>query len=990
MKHFFTWSIIACLLCFPLITVAQQAAYFQQHVEYEIDVLLDGSGGYLHGNYELTYTNHSPDTLHYIYMHLYPNAYSGTTSDLARQLIPSVGGGNKLYFADESEQGFVDSLNFHSPSQKITAIDTDKDVARINLTRPLLPGGNIKIKTPFRVQVPDAGFSRMGRSKENFQITQWFPKPAVYDKNGWHPIPNRNIGEFYGEFGNFRLRIMVPDHYVTGSTGKVMKKEKYRKEHLRGFEHPALESVNYQTIHIEADSVHTFAWCSGKDYLRIKEDIRVDAAGKTVTAYIYYLKDESKSYWRKQLSTIHDALEFYSREIGPYPYPQMTVAQNVSNYGGGMEYPMFTLVDKISGLSQESVIMHEIGHNWFYGMLGFNERENPWMDEGLNSLYEVLYMKEKYPDLSLFEVLGADELQIKNLAGTRSVSYEEQHYLAYLMLARRKMNKPVILHSGEYSVVDYFIHTYYIPAQQFLYFRSLVGEEAFSAFIKSFWEKWKFKHPQPEDFYQHLKEHFPEHGPWFVSNMLTTDKRVDYAVKKVRQKGDSIEIRIKNKAALAAPFKLQVKKENGDTSNFMVDGFSGKKTVAFKVSEVSGLKIDPEEKLPELNRDNNEYSMDKLFPKADKLGLKWLYHVPEPGRKFLFWTPVLGYNYADKLMPGLLLYNDPVYSMPLHFRMTSMYSTANNTAVGEARVTYRNYSDAANFIGWKFSTYLKRYTYYDLRDDMLMYNLVTPELSFYFIGPESSGFEKRFHKTGIKLHVVQEEYLDMVNWEIEKIKRSSYVLETWYQFRKEMVHGSRSFNLSLEYAYDNLKLSSEYDYKYIYNAKGKSLDMRLFGGAFLATGDKQPLDMRFRLSSWRGKNDYLYENTMLYRGSDEPKAFNYQMVVRDGGFKSLGPVGQSWEYLYAANLHFDLPIDIPIGVFGSLGSFGHPDKLVLNYPRLFYEAGVSISIWEDYVRAYFTLLKSKELEDHTMFSFTLDFDMLNPFNFLKMVDPTFE
>lgn len=985
------WKIAFLLALVPLISPAQQSKYFQQHVEYNIDVLLDGVAGYLYGNYELIYTNHSPDTLHQIYMHLYPNAYSGSSSELARQLLPSAAGGNKLYFADESEQGFIDSLNFYSPSQKITVADTDKDVILISLSRPLLPGGSIRIKTPFRVQVPEAGFSRMGRNKENFQITQWFPKPAVYDSHGWHLIPNRNIGEFYGEFGNFRVRIMVPDHYVTGSTGIVVKEEKWRREHLPGFEHSATESMKYKTIHIKADSVHTFAWCSGKDYLRIREELVIDAAGKTVTAYIYYLNDKSKSHWKKQFSTIHDALEFYSSEIGPYPYPQVTVAQNVTNYGGGMEYPMFTLVNKTSGYSQEALITHEIGHNWFYGVLGFNERENPWMDEGLNTLYEVLYMSSKYPQLSLYDVMEVGELELKNLAGTRSISYEEQHYLSYLMLALRKMNRPVTLPSGEYSAVNYFIHTYYMPAQYFLYFRSLVGEKEFGMFMKSFWQKWKFKHPQPEDFYRHLKQHFPEHAQWFINEMLTTDKRADYSIKKVKHKGDSVEVMIKNKASLAAPFKLRVKKQNQDTVDVLVDGFSGRKTVAINVSDVAMIKIDPDEKLPELKRDNNEYHMDKVFPKANKTGLKWIYHVPEPGRKFLFWTPVLGYNCSDNVMPGLLVYNDPVFSMPVHFRMSALYSTGNNTAVGEGRMTYHKYSDSRNFTGWKFSTYLKRYSFYELRDDRLMFNLVTPELAFYFRGAKSSGFEKRFHKTGVKLHMLQEEYLGMKDWELKKQKRNSFVLETWYNFSEKMVYGSREFDLSLEYAYENLKISSEYNYSYIYNAKGKSLDIRLFGGAFLATGSKGPLDMRFRLSSWSGRHDYLYENTMLYRGSaGGAKVFDYHMTVNDGGFKSLGAVGQSWEYLYSANLHFDLPFSIPIGIFGSLGSFGHPDKLALNYPRLFYEGGLSISIWEEHVRAYFTLLKSKELKDSSLFSFTLNFDMLNPFNLVNMLDPTYE
>ncbi|MGM0613168.1 MAG: M1 family metallopeptidase, partial [Bacteroidota bacterium] len=562
-------------LLFAQSITAQDSNYFQQDVNYKIDVLLEPLKDHLYGDYRLTYTNNSPDTLHSIFIHLYPNAYGSSGSALAQELMSPAWLKKSIYFAEEKHQGFIDRLNFSSPGQQLDTRSIKPDISKIHLSRPLLPGDSIRINTPFRIKVPSFGFSRMGVKDKNYQITQWFPKPAVYDSNGWHLIPNRNIGEFYGEFGDFDIRLMVPKNYTTGSTGKRIKEMPWQEEHLPGFDSNLIKDRPYKTLVIKAENVHTFAWCSGEDYRRISRSFQIHNTNKIIKGHILYLDD--KEHWQNQLDIIEDAINFFSNEIGVYPYPEMTVAQSVGIFQGGMEYPMFTFVDKTSGLSQEAVIMHEIGHNWFYGVLGFNEREHPWMDEGLTTFYENRYMKTKYPQLNA-QNLTLGENSPFDLAGLKDLEYEDIHYLAYKMLAHKNLDKPITLPASKYSAMDYFIHTYYIPAQKLGYLQSMVGKKHFNEFIRSFWKEWKFKHPQPEDFYEHLKKHFPENGKWFVEQMLTTNKHVDYKIKKVKETGDSINLTIKNKESLAAPFKLSLFDQNGKEKTYTIPGFTNKET----------------------------------------------------------------------------------------------------------------------------------------------------------------------------------------------------------------------------------------------------------------------------------------------------------------------------------------------------------------------------------------------------------------------------
>ncbi|MFW6019470.1 MAG: M1 family metallopeptidase [Bacteroidales bacterium] len=984
--HLFFFTFLLLFLFIQNTVSARDNNYFQQDVEYNIDVLLEPLKGHLYGNYQLIYVNNSPDTLNSIFIHLYPNAYGSTKSALAQELILPAWMKNSVYFAKEEQQGYIDQLDFTSPDQNISVRSIEQDISEITLDKPLLPGDSIQISTPFRIKIPSFGFSRMGKKNKNYQITQWFPKPAVYDDKGWHLIPNRNIGEFYGEFGDFHIRLMVPENYTTGSTGKRIKEKPWKEEHLPGFDVALLKEQPYKTIYVKAENVHTFAWCSGKDYKRISRSFQIENTNKIIKSHILYLDD--KEHWQEQLEVIEDAVNFYSTKIGTYPYSVITVAQSVGVFQGGMEYPMFTFVDKTSGLSQETVIMHEIGHNWFYGVLGFNEREHPWMDEGINTFYENQYMKAKYPQLNYQDFIFGEDIDF-NFAGIESLDYEDIPYLAYKMLAGKNLDKPATLHSSKYSAIDYFIHTYYKPAQMFAYIQSLVGREKFNEFMQSFWNKWKFKHPQPEDFYEHFKSHFPEYGYWFIEEMLTTAKRVDYKIQNVNTTKDSITLTIKNKENLAAPFKLALFDQNNKADFYSIPGFKGKKKINLPREKNFRIKIDPNKNLPETKRSNNNYDNSKLFPKANKFAVKWIYHVPQPDKSYLFHTPVVGYNGLDKFMPGWILYNDPVFSSPFHFRIAPLYSIKNQEINGEGRINYTVHTGNKNLQAWQLSTYAKKYNYFDYGDKgQLNYLTIKPELNFYFKGKDTPG-TKSSHKSGLRYHYMRKEYISQNG---KNFYTLSPIIEGHYNYKSRQISHSKSFDLNMQYWNGYLKVSTEYNHRFRYDQKDNGVDIRVFAGTFLTQGNSKLLDMRFRLSNWSGDKDYLFNNTMLYRSLDDNQLFRRQMVIRDGGFNLMTPVGQSWKHLYALNTHIDFPLDIPLGAFFSAGDFGksaneHYDN------NIFWEAGVTFSIIKDNFRIYYTPFASealKEAHNSTSLRFTLNLDIFNPFRLTKNVDPAFK
>src|SRR5665811_1471431 len=220
-KNHIRQMIFICLFSFMSVPLVLAQEYFQQEVNYKIQVSLNDKHHELNAFETLEYINHSPDTLHFLYFHLWPNAYSNNNTPLARQLFQVIG--KEKLFNDTELRGFIDSLNFKGNGKQVqwNLLPGQPDICRIKLEVPLISGDSILITTPFRVKIPKGITSRLGHIGESYQISQWYPKPAVYDKDGWHQMPYLDQGEFYSEFGRFDVRITLPANYIVGSTGNL-------------------------------------------------------------------------------------------------------------------------------------------------------------------------------------------------------------------------------------------------------------------------------------------------------------------------------------------------------------------------------------------------------------------------------------------------------------------------------------------------------------------------------------------------------------------------------------------------------------------------------------------------------------------------------------------------------------------------------------------------------------------------------------------------
>lgn len=467
------------LLSFLYINATAQSAYWQQQVNYNIAVTLNDTEHTLDGRETMEYINNSPDTLDFIWIHLWMNAYKNDRTAFTTQQLEN--GNMDFYFSNEEQKGYVNRLAFKVNG--VIAVKEDhpqhQDIIKILLPSPLPPKQSCTIETPFHVKLP-YNFSRGGHIGQSYQITQWFPKAAVYDRKGWHEMPYLDQGEFYSDFGNYEVAITLPQQYILASTGELAD------------EYTATQGP-LKTVTYKQDNVIDFAWFADKRFV-VNRDTLALPSGRVINVAAYTLPPKEKTdVWKDVVKFIKKSVLLRSHLIGEYPYNTVSVVQGEMKFAGGMEYPTITI---LSGLDNEkdveSVTDHEVGHNWFYGILATNERKHPWMDEGMNTYYEK-YRYTTNPQPPAVNKKGASDFFEKRIP---------KDIDEFLLRWARSENKdqPVETPSEKLSLVNYELSAYYKPARWMAWLEETLGRKIFDSCMKEYYRQWKFKHPYPEDF----------------------------------------------------------------------------------------------------------------------------------------------------------------------------------------------------------------------------------------------------------------------------------------------------------------------------------------------------------------------------------------------------------------------------------------------------------------------------------------------------------
>ena len=599
---------------------AQSTSYWQQHVDYTMEIDMNVENFQYDGVQKIVYTNNSPDTLDKVFYHLFFNAFQpGSEMDIRLQNIKDPDGrmtnnsGTKEKPVIESrisklkpeEIGFIKVMSLKQDGVDVKH-ETIGSVLKVMLNKPIAPGEKVTFDMNFKGQVP-LQVRRSGRdSKEGVKLsmTQWYPKLAEYDFEGWHA--NAYIArEFHGVWGDFDVKITIDKEYTVGGSGYLQNPNEighgYETTPLTKEVKRAHKKAKKLTWHFKAPKVHDFTWAADPEYIHDKVKAEND-----VTLHFLYKKTLDKKYlenWKKLQPKTAEMLSFFNKSIGQYPYKQYSVIQGGD---GGMEYAMCTLITgqrKFGSLV--GVTAHELAHTWFQFLLASNEQKHEWMDEGFTSyvsdlaMNEIMSKKEKNPHMGAFQ--------------------------SYAYLAKSGVEEPQAMHADRYNYNFAYGASAYSKGQLFLVqLGYIIGEDNLKKTLKKYYEDFKFKHPTPNDIKRTAEKISGIQLDWFLNYWTQTTKKIDYEVTEISGK----EVSLKRKDNMPMPIDLKVTYIDGSTENFYVPlrmMYGQKPTDATVLSDwswvqpnynftttkdVKSVEIDPDYKMADIDRTNNSKSVD--------------------------------------------------------------------------------------------------------------------------------------------------------------------------------------------------------------------------------------------------------------------------------------------------------------------------------------------------------------------------------------------
>ena len=531
MKFF---KVFWALLLVVSVTAQNNTSYWQQKVNYKMSIDMDVTNWQYKGTQELVYTNNSPDTLSKVFYHLHFNAFQpGSEMDVRSMTIsdadPRVA--DRISKLSPSEIGFIKPLKLTQDGEALS-YEVVGTILEVALNKPILPGQNTSFYMEWDAQVP-LQIRRSGRNNEEgvaLSMTQWYPKLAEYDFQGWHADPY--IGrEFHGVWGDFEVMLTIDEKYVVGGTGYLQGEPSVKKKK--------------KTWHFVAPNVHDFTWAADPDYIH---DTYPGPNGVVLNFY-YKNNPDILENWKNLQPKTAELMAYFNEHIGPYPYKQYSVIQGGD---GGMEYAMCTLITGHRNFeSLVGVTAHELAHSWFQFLLATNESLHEWMDEGFTSYISALAENEVLQENNPNPVAGS--------------------YRGYRYLATSGQEQPLTTHADRYaSNRSYGISAYSKGAVFMAQLGYVIGQKNLEKTIKRYYKEWAFKHPTPNDFIRVAEKVSGFELDWYLQDFAQTTNTIDYAIKDVTEEAGKTKVTLERIGLMPMPIDLYVTYEDGSQESFYI------------------------------------------------------------------------------------------------------------------------------------------------------------------------------------------------------------------------------------------------------------------------------------------------------------------------------------------------------------------------------------------------------------------------------------
>ena len=532
---------------------AQQNAYYQQYAKYKMDIDVDAQNFTYTGNQTLTYTNNSPDELKVVYFHLYWNAFkAGSMMDqrVAGQAKNGdsrlqVNGISRLASIPEEEEG-AQNIHWIKQNGKDLKFEIQETIMKVVLDKPLKPNSSTTFTMNWDAVIPKQ-IRRAGRNNRegiDMTVTQWYPKIAEYDYDGWATFDY--VGrEFHAPFSDYEINIKIDKEYVIGAGGTLE-----NPSEVKGYDQKAsvkADKDNKATWKWTAKNMLDFAWAADRDYT--VENFTILDGPKV---FYVYQKSEKTKLWQESQPYVTKFFQIMNASFGRYPYPSYSFIQGGD---GGMEYGMCTMIlgeaTSLKGLL--GLMIHEGGHSWNQQIMAYNESMRPWMDEGFTSYYESLVMHQ---------ILPPKEPEANPFVGSLN---------NYRNFVKKGIEEPAVWFGDHHDNGSAYSFSTYVKGELFLVqLGYIMGEQNLTATMKEFYRQWNLKHPTDRDFLHIAQKVSGMDLKWFQNYWINTTKTIDYSVKNVEYGETSTTITLENKGQVPMPIDFSILTKDKKVVNYQI------------------------------------------------------------------------------------------------------------------------------------------------------------------------------------------------------------------------------------------------------------------------------------------------------------------------------------------------------------------------------------------------------------------------------------
>ena len=868
---------------------------------------------------EFIYTNVSRDTLYELYFNDWAHAYSNKNTALARRFAEEFK--KSLHLATENERGYTEIVS--SVDDEYRGISwkrvSGKDIIKFVLNKPLPPGGRAKLFITYEVQLPPNKYTPYGyRPDGGYYLKDWYLTPAVYDGD-WQLYSNKNLEDLYTDVTDTYINFIFPDSLYLGTNFNEVSINSFPRKQFA-----SLKGVNRKSCDIILNRYNRFI--------------------KHVTPHLIVVTDITANKYDEvsQGISINRITRFIQENLGDFPYEQLLVSEidfNKNPLYGLSQLPSFIRPYDEKFQFEMKFLKTALG-SYMHETVFLNPRRDKWLSDALVNYLMIRYVEEFYPDQKLLGKL-ADIWGIRSFHLAK-MAFNDQYSMLYTLMARKNLDQPLTTPNDSLIKFNQKIANTYKAGLGLAYLAEYMGDEEVNRSIREFYETYKLKQVKPQDFRNILESHADKDISWFFDSYVSSNRRIDFKIKKVVKEEDSLRVTLKNKTGTNVPISLFGIDKDTVVSKYWFRNIRGEKTVSIPRKGEERLVLNYDQKIPEFNQRDNWKSLNGFFSSNKRLKFQFLKDAEDPYYNQVFYMPVANFNLYDGLTPGLRLTNKTLIEKPFLFDFAPSYAMKEKSFVGYGRLNFRKYHAKSGLYVTNYS--LRGSTYHFQQNSR--YSTLTPSVGF---GWRPDNLISNKQQSLVLRHVNVFRTIDEQLGDLETDPDYS-VFNARYNSYNNGIINYFSWFADAQLAGNFSKLSFNLEYRKLFE-NNQQLNLRFFAGKFL----HNDTNLEFFSFALDRPTDYLFDLNYLGR-SEDTGIFSQQIIISEGGFKSKlrDPFADDWLVTTNASMNIWRWVEF-YGDLGYIRSRGES-------PRFVYDSGVRLNLVTDYFELYFPLYSNNGWE----------------------------